>query len=263
MIIVGEKINMSRSSVAKAWEQRDKGFIARLAADQAKAGASYIDVNSGVYGEETECMEWLLSIVQDAVDLPVSIDTTHPGALEKALSRVRRPPLINSVSGEKVRWSTFLPILKGVDCRVIALLMGDDGIPRSVEDRMKNAAFLIDKLVEAGITVDRIFMDPCVVPIASDPAGGRTFLESLPRITETWPEVHLIAGISNVSFGLPMRALLNRTFLIMCVAKGLDAAILDPTDPGMHPAILAARAVLAKDPYCMEYLKGFRKGDLG
>jgi 5-methyltetrahydrofolate--homocysteine methyltransferase len=263
VIIIGEKINMSRKPVAKAWEQRHASYITRLAKEQAEAGASYIDVNGGLYGEEAECMEWLLSVVQDAVDLPISIDTTHPGALEKALGKVKQPPLVNSVSGEKERLGNFLPLLRGVDCKVVALLMSDEGLPKTVDDRMRNATFLIDKLIKAGFGMDQIFVDPCVVPVASDPEGGKNFLASLPTIRGTWPGIHLIGAVSNVSFGLPLRSFINRTFLVMCIVQGMDAAILDPTDPEMHPRILASKALLGSDPYCMNYLKAFRKGILG
>lgn len=263
MLIVGEKINMTRSPVAEAWQARDAGFVARLAREQAEAGAAYIDVNGGVYGEEVECMEWLVSIVQDAVDLPLSIDTTHPGALERALGLVKKTPMVNSVSCEKARREAFLPLLRGRDCKVVALLMSDQGVPKSAQERVHNAEGLMEDLLRQGLDAEQIFIDPCVVPVASDPGAGAAVLEALPLIKQRWPAAHLIAGISNVSYGLPLRGLLNRTFLVMCMAAGLDAAIVDPTDPGIRSAVLAGRAVLGQDPYCTDYLTWFRKGVRG
>ncbi len=260
MIVVGEKINMSRRPVANAWQQRDAAYIARLAVAQAHAGAHYIDVNSGVYGEEAECMEWLVSVVQEAVDLPLSIDTTHPVALEKALQLARRPPMINSVSCETARVRAFLPLLKGADCTVVGLLMSDRGLPATVEDRIQNAQDLIDTLTAAGFEKGRIFIDPCIVPVASDTAAAGNVLEALWAIKQRWPDIHLIAGISNVSFGLPRRSVLNQVFFAMCCARGLDAAILDPTDPGIRSSIAAVKVLLGQDPYCGQYLREFRKG---
>ena len=260
MIVVGELINMTRSKPRQAWADRDGEAIAQMARDQAEAGADYIDVNSGAPGEEAACMEWLVNVVQDAVDLPLCIDTTNPEALERALALAKAPPIINSVSGEKERWTAFLPLLKGVSCKVVALLVGDGGLPKTVQDRLDNAAFLIDKLGEAGFAEEAIFIDPCVIPVSTDNTAGSVFLESIPALKERWPDVHFIAGLSNISFGLPARALMNRGFLALAMGAGLDAAILNPTDRQIVQVLLSTEAILGKDNYCRRYIKGFRKG---
>jgi 5-methyltetrahydrofolate corrinoid/iron sulfur protein methyltransferase len=260
MIVVGELINMTRKKPQQAWEARDEEVIAQLARDQAEAGADYIDVNGGVAGEEVACMEWLVNVVQKAVDLPLCIDTTNPEALEKALSCVKRPPLVNSVSAEKDRWSRFLPLLKGVPCKVVALLVGDGGLPKSVQDRLDNAGFLMDKLCETGVSVSDIFIDPCVIPVSTDTPAGTVFLQSIPALRQRWPEVHFIAGLSNISFGLPARSLMNRVFLSLAMGAGMDGAILNPTDPHILQVLLSAEALLGRDAYCRKYIQGFRKG---
>lgn len=260
MIIVGELINMTRKPVEQAWKDRDEEAIATLARDQAEAGADYIDVNSGVPGEEANCMVWLVDVVQKAVDLPLSIDTSHPEALGKALERVQQAPLINSVSAEKERWSSFLPQLKGVSCRVVGLLVGDGGLPKTIQDRLDNAAFLMDKFGEAGFADEDIFFDPCVMPVSTDPVAGADLLEALRELENKWPATHRIAAVSNVSFGLPVRSVLNRSFLGLAMAAGLDAAILNPRDKGMVQTLRATDALLGKDEYCREYLQAYRKG---
>jgi len=260
MIVVGELINMTRKRPRQAWADRDEETIAQMARDQAEAGADYIDVNSGVAGEEAACMEWLVTVVQRAVDLPLCIDTTNPEALERALALARRPPMVNSVSAEKERWTSFLPLLQGVACRVVALLVGDGGLPRTVQDRLDSAAFLLEKLREAGVAEPDIFIDPCVIPVSTDSAAGSVFLQSLPALRARWAQVHFIAGLSNISFGLPARPLMNRVFLALAVGAGMDAAILNPTDPNIVQVLLGAEALLGKDAYCRSYLKGFRKG---
>jgi 5-methyltetrahydrofolate corrinoid/iron sulfur protein methyltransferase len=260
MIIVGELINMTRKAPREAWKARDAGAIAAMARSQAEAGAQYIDVNSGVPGEEVPCMEWLVDVVLDAVSLPLCIDTTNPQALETALRRVKSPPLINSVSAERERWSNFLPMLKGVPCRVVALLTGDKGLPKSVEDRLENADFLMEKLQGAGFADEDIFLDPCVMPVSTDSQAAAVFLHSLQTLQARWPRTHRIAGLSNVSFGLPARALLNRSFLCLAMGAGLDAAILNPADPQVRQVVSASEALLGQDSYCRRYLQAFRKG---
>jgi 5-methyltetrahydrofolate--homocysteine methyltransferase len=262
MIIVGELINMTRKSVEQAWKDRDEEAIASLARTQAEAGANYIDVNSGVPGEEADCMAWLVDVVQKAVDLPLSIDTSHPEALSKALERVQQEPLINSVSAEKERWSSFLPRLKGVSCKVVGLLVGDSGLPKTIQDRLDNAALLMEKFGEAGFEDQNVFFDPCVMPVSTDPAAGAELLEALRELEKRWPSTHRIAAVSNVSFGLPIRSLLNRGFLGLAMSAGLDAAILNPLDKGMVQMLRAVDALLGKDEYCREYLQGYRKGIL-
>lgn len=260
MIVVGELINMTRKPVQHAWENRDEEAIASLARGQAEAGADYIDVNSGVPGKEADCMAWLVDVVQAAADLPLSIDTSHPEALAKALDRVRQPPLINSISAEKERWSTFLPQLKGVDCKVVGLLVGDGGLPKTIQDRLDNAAFLMEKFGAAGFSEENIFFDPCVMPVSTGPSAGAAILNALRGLEQTWPATHRIAAVSNVSFGLPARSLLNRNFLGLAMGAGLDAVILNPLDKGMMQTLRASRTLLGQDEYCREYLQAFRKG---
>lgn len=260
MIIVGELINMTRKTPQQAWKDRDRDTIASLARNQAEAGADYIDVNSGVAGEEKECMDWLVEVVQETVDLPLCIDTTSPDSLEVALKRVNKPPLINSVSAEKERWTSFLPLLKGVSCKIVALLVGEGGLPKTVQDRLDNAAFLTEKLQETGFSEEDIFLDPCVIPVSTETQAGSVFLESIRALKERWPKAHAIAGLSNVSFGLPTRSLLNHTFLTLAMGAGMDAAILNPTDPNIRKVLLPTGALLGQDPYCRKYIQGFRQG---
>jgi 5-methyltetrahydrofolate--homocysteine methyltransferase len=260
MIIVGELINMTRKQIEQAWKQRDAETIASLAQQQAEAGADYIDVNSGVPGEEASCMAWLVEVVQQAVDLPLSIDTSHPEALEKALDLVQKEPLINSVSAEKERWSSFLPRLKGTSCKVVGLLVGDSGLPKTIQDRLNNAAFLIDKFLDVGFSEDDVFFDPCVMPVSTDPNAGSDFLDALRELARQWPSTHRIAAVSNISFGLPARSILNRSFLALAMGSGLDAVILNPLDAGILQALRASDALLGKDGYCRQYLQAYRNG---
>ncbi len=262
MIIVGELINMSRKRVMQAWANKDTEVIALLAKKQAEAGADYIDVNSGIAGEEAVCMEWLVDVVQKTVDTPLCIDTSHPEALEKALEHITQPPLINSISAEKQRWSSFLPMLEGVACKIVGLLTGDSGLPKNVQDRLDNTGFLMEKFMALGISQEDVFLDPCVLPVSTDPTAGSILLQSLYELKKEWPAAHRITGLSNISFGLPARSLLNKNFLVMAMGAGLDAAILDPTDTGIQQSLRASEALLGNDSYCRQYIQAFRQGAL-
>jgi 5-methyltetrahydrofolate--homocysteine methyltransferase len=144
----------------------------------------------------------------------------------------------------------------------VGLLVGDKGLPKTVQDRVDNAAFLMEKFGEAGFADEDVFFDACVMPVSTDPVAGADLLDALRELEKQWPATHRIAAVSNVSFGLPVRSLLNRSFLGLAMAAGLDAAILNPLDKGMLQALRAADALLGKDEYCREYLQGYRKGIL-
>lgn len=258
MIIIGEKINCTRKEIVAACEARDSEKIDSIAKGQADAGADYIDVNSGIAGKDEEIMEWLLGVVLDTVDKPIAIDTSHPAALVKGFEMVKQKPLINSVSAEKERYEQFLPIIDGKDCAVVALLMSDKGTPTGVDDRVETTDFLVEKLTGAGVAVSDIFVDPCVLPASSAPGSGKDFILAIQKIKEKYPEIHITGGLSNVSYGLPNRKLLNRIFIAMCIAAGLDSAIANPMDREFMDAISAAEALIGLDEYCMNYLTAQR-----
>ncbi len=258
MIIIGEKINCTRKEIVAACEARDSEKIAAIARGQADAGATYIDVNSGIAGKDEETMEWLLDVVLGAVDKPIAIDTSHAGALAKGFEMVKQKPLINSVSAEKERYEEFLPVIEGKDCSVVALLMSDKGTPSGVDDRVETTEFLVEKLTGVGVAVSDIFVDPCVLPASSAPGSGKDFILAIQKIKDKYPEIHITGGLSNVSYGLPNRKLLNRIFIAMCIGVGLDSAIANPMDKEFMDAILAAEALIGLDEYCMNYLNAQR-----
>lgn len=260
MIIIGELINASRSSVRSAIELRDKVSIQKLAKDQADAGAHYIDVNAGVFvDEETRCLEWLVKTVQEEIDLPCCIDSPNPAAIEIAISAHKGTPMINSISLEESR-SELLNALSGSGCKIVALCMSDDGMPKTADERMLIAESLIQSLLKNNIPADDIYVDPLVQPIATNQKYGYAFLTTISRIGIEFSEVNTICGMSNISFGLPARTYLNHIFMIMAVTAGLDAAIVNPLDKAMMSSIVAAETLIGKDDYCTRYLEFYRSG---
>ena len=263
MLIVGERINASRKAIGEAIHKRDAAAVRDVARKQRAAGADYIDVNAGIFaGREAESLRWLVANVQEATSAPCCLDSTDPGAVEAALAVHEGRAMINSISLERERYEGMLPILAGTDLKVIALCTSDEGLPRTARDRLAIAGKLIDGLVQGGVAPDNIYVDPLVQPVATDVAHGIAFLDAVESIMTEFRGVHTICGLSNVSYGMPHRRLLNRTFLAMAVARGLDAAILDPLDQRMMAGVIGAEALAGRDGYCRDFLKAHREGRL-
>ncbi|MGI5867028.1 MAG: methyltetrahydrofolate cobalamin methyltransferase [Syntrophaceticus schinkii] len=260
MIIVGELINASRKAVGEAISAQDAEAIKKLAVDQHEAGANYIDVNAGIFvGQEAGYLQWLVKTVQGAVDAPCCIDSPDPKAIENALSVHKGTAMINSISLEKDRYNALLPVVAGTDLKVVALCMSDEGMPETTEDRVKIADQLINDLVKNNIPLDNIYVDPLVQPVSTKSTFGDEFLNAVDEIMTRFKGVHTICGLSNISYGLPLRQMLNQTFAVMAVARGLDALIINPLDSKMIQNLIAAETLAGRDDYCMNYLKAYRK----
>lgn len=261
MVIVGELINASRKAIGAAIEARDKAAIQKVAADEHAAGADYIDVNAGIFvGKEAEYLKWLTESVQEVVDAPCALDSPDPAALEAALTVHKGTAMINSISLEKERFEKLLPIVAGTDLKVVALCMSDAGMPETVDDRLTIADKLINALLQKGIAMGDIYVDPLVQPMSVNNSFGVEFLNAIDKICETFQGVHTMCGLSNISYGLPNRKFLNQIFMSMAIAKGLDGAIVNPLDQRMMANITAAEALLGRDTFCIKYLKAHRAG---
>lgn len=264
MLIVGELINSSRKTVGKAIEERNSAFIQKLALDQAAAGADYIDVNCGTrVGDEEETMQWLVQSIQEVSDAPLCIDSPSAAALAAGLEtakRDNRPVMINSITAESERYAAVLTLLKRYNAKIVALLMDDSGMPETFDDRVRIADKLIGDLLEDDVPADNIYIDPLVKPISVGNTFGMDVLETVRYITERYPEVHKTCGLSNISFGLPNRKILNQIFMIQTMTAGMDSYILDPLDRAMMGQLYGSLAILGDDPYCAGYLKAHRAG---
>ena len=260
MIIIGEKINASRKAIAGALEARNVEVIVRTAQEQATAGADYIDVNGGDPrpGAEAKNIVWLMELVQGCTDRPVSIDTADPQAAEAGLSMASRKPILNSISLEKHRLESLLPVAARRPCMVVALLMSDGGTPCGVDDRLASAEKLVGHLTGAGKKLDEIIVDPCFLPVSADAASGRTVIDAIAAIRRRWPEIHIGGGCSNISYGLPKRRYVNFALLCQAIFHGMDTGLIDPCLPDILPIIAAAEAVAGRDEFCMNYVTRMR-----
>ena len=268
MIVIGELINASRKAVKAAIESQDKGAIEKIAREQAEAGADFIDVNAGIFvDQEARYLAWLVSVAQAAANKPCAIDSPNPQAVAAALDAHQdtgdgSAAMINSISLEKERYDKLMPIIKGTDLKVIALCVSDKGLPQTVDDRLRIADKLINALLRNDVRIENIFVDPLVQPLSVNTSFGLEFLNAVEGIVKAFPGVHTACGLSNISYGLPARKLLNQAFMVMAIAKGLDGAIVNPLDRGMMANIAAAEALVNRDSFCGHYLKAYRAGRL-
>jgi cobalamin-dependent methionine synthase I len=263
MIIVGELINSSRKAITPLIETKNTSAIQDLAQRQKEAGATYIDVNAGTFvTQETEYLSWLVTTVQAKVDSPLCIDSPNPQALEQALSLHKGKAIVNSITAEKERYHKIVPLVKKYRCAVVALCMDDNGMPETAQERVTVAKQLAASLTKEGIPLEDIYFDPLVRPISTDPRYGKMVLDTTAMIKEQFPQAHVICGLSNVSFGLPLRKLINQNFLVMAMTCGLDAVIIDPLDARIMSNLHATDAILGRDEYCMNYITQHRDGKL-
>ena len=264
MLIIGEKINGTRKLVNKAVLERDAGHIRRLAVSQVEAGSDALDVNAGTAPDrEPEDLVWLVNVAQDAVDKPLCLDSPNPEALLAGIAAARQLPIINSISLEEQRLRGILPIVAKYGCRVLALALDGNTIAQDCEGRMKIIRRLFEETRKAGVLDENMYVDPLVMPVGTDSNACLTAMATMRAVLAEYPKAHLTAGLSNVSFGLPVRTLLNRAFLTLAIDAGLDSAIVDPTDRGLMETLYAANAVLGRDRHCAKYNRAYRAGKIG
>ena len=264
MLIIGEKITGSNKSVGQALANRDRRFIEDLATAQA-VEADFLDVNAGsAFGaEEHVDMEWLIEVVQAATDKPLTVDSDSPKVIEVGLSKYRGGNvMINSVSAEPDRLESIGRLAAERQALLVALAMGADGIPDNVEGRLAACDQIVTHLAKLGLGEGKILFDPLVLPISVDSGQGIVTLKTIKAIKSRYPEARTIMGLSNISFGLPRRKLINRSFLLMAAHAGLDAVILDPLDAKMITAVSVARMLTGKDPSRRGFIRAHRKGVL-
>jgi 5-methyltetrahydrofolate--homocysteine methyltransferase len=280
MLIIGECINSTTPEVLTAIEIRNVKYIQDLSEAQALAGADFIDVNAGArIKTEQEDIAWLIKTVTEVVTVPISIDSANTDTIKHGLeiySDIKRvsdsskfPIIINSINGERTHCEKVLPLVKEYNCDVIGLLMDENGIPNTPEGRVKIGHKIIEMLNEFEISIDHLYLDMVIQPISTDTSNGLTILETLRLSKRELPDVKTVLGLSNISFGLPekelinrTKELINRTFLAMLMVYGLDAAILNPMDNKLLGTLQASEMLLDQDEYCMNFITAYRDGRL-
>lgn len=235
MLIIGENIHIIAPKIKETVANRDAAYIQKVALAQWNAGAQVIDLNIGPQKKAgVEIMEWIVEAVQAAIpDVVLSLDTTNAAAIEAGLKKCKNKPFINSTSAEEERLAAMAPLAAKYGANIIALTMTKSGIPVSAEDRFNIAMeILLPALTEAGVPVENIYLDPLVLTVAGSQEYVPNAVEAV-RLMKLWePPLNTVVGLSNVSNQISHenRSLINRTYLVMLMAAGLDAAIADPLD---------------------------------
>jgi 5-methyltetrahydrofolate corrinoid/iron sulfur protein methyltransferase len=257
MYIIGERINGMFRSVARAIADRDEAAIADLARRQVEAGAHALDVNTGpTEGDPVEVMRWLVETIQAVVDVPLSIDSPKIPVVEAGLRAARRPAIINSTTGAQAKLDTMLPLAAQYNAGLIGLTIDERGIPRNAEARAEIALTIVARALEAGIEPDRLYLDPIVLPVSAAQDQCAAALKAIPVFRSLCdPAPKIAIGLSNVSQGTAHRSLVNRTYLVMAMAAGIDGAILDPFDQELMDALRTASVLLNQDIYAENYLR--------
>lgn len=264
MIIIGEKINGSIPTVATAIAEKNADEIKNRAKIQADANATFIDCCASV--EETvevETLKWMIGCIEEVTDLPISVDSPSADVLIEAYKFCSKPGIINSVSMEGDKADRIFKEVADTDWEIICLLSDDTGIPKTAADRLRVFDNLMAKAKEYGIKPSRLHIDPLVEMLCTSEDGIAMNVEVISTIRKQYPDIHITAAVSNISFNLPVRKLVNMGFTVLAMNAGLDSAILDPTNRDMLGLIYATEALMGLDDYCMEYIGAYRDGVIG
>jgi 5-methyltetrahydrofolate--homocysteine methyltransferase len=265
VVVIGEKINGAIPSTAEAIRKRDAEMIKSLAVAQTKAGADYLDICAGTGPDmEHETLVWLLDTAQSVSELPICIDSPDPRMILSVLSHIKKPGILNSVSGEGNKCEVLFPFLKSnPEWKVIALTCDEHGIPPDAEKKTEIALRLIENAAKEGIPPESLYIDPLALSLSTVNDAMLQFISAIQRIKAEYPTVHFTSGLSNISYGMPARGLINRNFLMLAMSAGMDSAIMDPTNRAMTETIYAAEALLGMDQFCHKYNKAYRLGKIG
>jgi 5-methyltetrahydrofolate corrinoid/iron sulfur protein methyltransferase len=235
MLIIGENIHIIAPVVREAINNRDTAAIQSLAKAQVAAGAAWLDLNIGPQKKEgPDVMRWLVPAVQEVVDVPLSLDTTNLEAIKVGLSLLKQQGMVNSTSGEPERLQNVPPVAAEYGAKLVALCMGKSGIPMTAEERVSIAIDqLVPRAMEVGIPMEDLYLDPLAMTVAGCQEFAPHAVEAIRYIKQGMdPAPMTTIGLSNVSntVAAEKRSLLNRTYLVMLMAVGLDTAIADPLD---------------------------------
>lgn len=262
MIIIGERINGMFKDIKQAIQERDPKPVQEWAKRQEEGGARYLDINVGpAVSDKVSAMKWLVEVTQEASDLPLCLDSTDFEAIEEGLKLCKKPAIINSTSAERSKIEIAFPMAVKYGAGLIGLTMDNKGIPKDSDTRLAFAMELVAAADEFGLPMEDLYIDPLILPcnVAQDHA---------PEVLKTLQQIKMLAnpapktvlGLSNVSNGCQNRPLINRVYLAMAMACGLDAAIADANDEALIEVAATAEILLNEKIYCDSYVKLFVEG---
>ena len=260
MYSIGERINGMFKSVGAAIRKQDPAPIQELARKQLAAGADALDVNVGpAAADPLVAMEWLVKAIREVTDAPLAIDTTKPEVMRRGLEVAGPGSIINSTKGQQEQLDIFIPMAVELQASVIALTIDEAGIPRDANGRAEIALRAVASAMEHGLDMGRLMIDAVILPAnVAQPTAGHVLeaIRNVKLLADPAPKT--VLGLSNVSQGTQQRPLINRTYLVMALTAGLDAAILDVLDSEMMDAMITAELLLNQAVYCDDFLRAYR-----
>jgi 5-methyltetrahydrofolate--homocysteine methyltransferase len=259
VVIIGEKINPTgKQQFAEELRRGDLSSVRRWAAEQTAAGAGVIDINVGTDGvNEVELLPAAVQAAMECTDLPLSLDSGNVKAVEAALAVCTGKVIVNSTTGERQALETILPLAMRHGAAVIGLCYDEEGISSEPRRRLQVAEKIVDRAVAFGIPLADVILDPLALPVSTDTRAAAVTLETA-RLIREHLGTNLTLGVSNTSFGLPDRAALNLSMLVMAIAMGVNCPIVDPTRPEVIKAVLACDLLAGRDEMAARWLQHFR-----
>ena len=263
-LIIGERINPTgKKKLKEAYKSGDTGYILREAIAQADAGAHILDVNAGVPGiDEPSVLRATVEAIQSVTDVPLQIDTSDPKALEAALRHYNGKAMINSVNAKQAVMDSVFPLVAKYGGVIVALTLDEAGIPATAEGRVALAKRMIDEGAKYGLSKDDFVVDVLCLAVSADANSANVILESLRRVRYELG-LRTVLGVSNISFGLPARPLLNATFYTLALEAGLTSAIVNPLSVEMMTAYKSWRALTGRDTSCNDWISSVAEGKVG
>lgn len=264
MIIIGERINGMFRDIAQAIREQNPAAVQEWAKKQEAMGAGYLDLNVGpAVADRVTAMKWLVEVTQEASNLPLCLDSTDYDAIEAGLELCNKPAMINSVPAVQEKMDRIFTMANKFDSEVIGLAMSAEGIPKDAESRVALAMELVANCDAYGVPLDKLYIDPLVLPCNVGQDHGPEVFETLRQIKLlSDPPPKTTVGLSNISQGTGNRELINRIFAVMAMACGLDSAIADACDEELVAAVATGRILLNMDIYCDSYVDVFKSQNL-
>lgn len=252
MIIIGEKINSSIPSVLNIMNSGNEESIRKLVMSQCDNHADYLDINTSLSRDEEKTMNRIIDIIQECSDVGIMLDSPNENTVINCIKNIKdRDIIINSVTlNERQK---LIDIAKEYGTGIVALPIGQK-MPRTIEERINNSAEIIEKILNKGISPENIYLDILVEALATDNRSAYNAIETLKAVKRKYGSVKTTCGLSNISFGLPNRSLINNAFLTYAITNGLDSAIMDNTSKTIMDTVFAAAAVSGNDDYCLDYI---------
>jgi 5-methyltetrahydrofolate--homocysteine methyltransferase len=263
MLIIGENINATIPRVKQMIIDHDADSLVELARRQEEEGAAIIDVNvgtgEGTAEDEMNNMKWIVGLLIDSVGCNLCIDSADPAVLKAGIEAgCERVGMVNSVKATEGNISEVMPLAAGKGLPLIALCMDESGIPKDAETRLKACEKILKGAEAHRMSVENLYFDPLVMPVSTDITQGAITLETLRGIKENFPRANTVLALSNISFGLPKRTLINQAMAHMAQYIGVDALLISPLDSALMMAVKAGEAVMGWDRHCRKYSRASR-----